>query len=216
LDNLAPWPSNLDLTRGVHALRAWADGHESSATGVAFLAWLLNWVRPALYVRLDCLADAADAVDDLAQTIALRVLRGAAGCRSVSDPGVRRWIGTILRRAVADLWRNPQPIGGSVPLDAIDEFAAADPEVGELDADAARGGARRAAEVATALRALPTSQRHLLWRRVVEGASWATVAAELKTTVGGARRRYAKALRRLAKQLPPSPAGAAPAAKRQD
>jgi RNA polymerase sigma factor (sigma-70 family) len=196
------------LAQGLSALRAWSEGRDSSATCEAFLSWLLRWVRPALHARLTRLADADDAVDDLSQAIALRVLRGAAGCRSTTDPGVRRWLGTILRRAVADLWRTPQPIGGSLPLDAIDELPAADHGAGRPDAMAARSGARRAAEVTAALGTLPAGQRHLLWRRVVEGASWATVAAELHTTVGGARRRYAKAVRRLAKQLTPSPAGA--------
>ncbi len=153
---------------------------------------LVTWWSPALRSRcawrLERLADADDAMEDVIQQSGWRALRFAERCRADTDPALLGWVLRIAQRTCADVLRSAQAIGAGVPLDdQIEDLGPAEPAEGPAIAEARLA-------LSAVLEQLPTQQRALLRARALEALTWPQLAKRLRITPSAARRRYERAV----------------------
>src|SRR5262245_28182031 len=156
----------------------------------AFAAFVRRWERP-LFRFLERMLNSADLAEEARQLTLLRVLERGRGFRGGSASTwlcrIRYPIGLHLRRR--ERYRKTEPLAAEPPGPAADDPAAA----------AADGDER--AFVRAALAAMEPEDRALLWLRVADGRTFASVAATLDIPESTARLRTVRALGRLRRQL---------------
>lgn len=178
------------------------------------LETLLTQLHPMLIrflaPNLRAWRDAADIVADVAQETLVRLAMGYSGCAATTDRAVRAWAFTVARHTLIDLLRSPS--SGLMAREfsvCLDEVQAAD----VVDRDIPRHVTSHEADDATAPRTIllrlavevyndaAAETGELLWWRLIMGAEWSDVAAELGTTAAGAKRRFQRAQATLERQL---------------
>ncbi len=150
----------------------------------AFRDLVETWQRPlAGFVSRMC--DDPAAVDDIVQTIWLKVVRGLPRLR---DPaGFPAWIFSIARRCAVDRYRHHDPIE---PLDEVEDAAFDD-----LDARLDAG------EIAGAVAGLPPAEREVVELHYLIDLSIADVARVVGVPEGTVKSRLSRARRMLAPPL---------------
>ena len=162
----------------------------------AFAAFVRRWERP-LYRFLARMLGSADLAEEARQLTLLRVLERG---RSFRGGSASTWLFQIAYRIGLDLrrrerYRRTEPLAIEPPGPADDDPAAA----------VADGDER--AFVRAALAAMEPEDRALLWLRVADGRTFASVAQTLDIPESTARLRLVRALGRLKKRLRAPSAG---------
>jgi RNA polymerase sigma-70 factor (ECF subfamily) len=156
----------------------------------AFAAFVRRWERP-LFRFLERMLNSADLAEEARQLTLLRVLERGRGFRGGS---ASTWLFQIAYRIGLDLrrrerYRKTEPLPADPLGPAGDDPAAA----------AAEGDER--AFVRAALAAMEPEDRALLWLRVADERTFASVAATLEIPESTARLRLVRALGRLRRRL---------------
>ena len=162
----------------------------------AFAAFVRRWERP-LYRFLERMLNSADLAEEARQLTLLRVLERGRGFRGGS---ASTWLFQIAYRIGLDLRRRERyRRTEQLPDDAPGR-------TGDDPADAAADGDERAF-VRAALAVMEPEDRALLWLRVADGRTFASVAATLEIPESTARLRLVRALGRLKRRLRAPAAG---------
>lgn len=129
-------------------------------------------------------ADPEDVVQDVYAAAAAALARSG----DVSTPTLA-WLYTVARRRLVDRLRRRRP--DVVSLQAV----------GELQAPRLEYGREVARALHAALAALPEGHRHVIVLRLLEGRSFADVAARLGVSEEACRMRFMRALERMRRAL---------------
>lgn len=163
----------------------------------AFAVFVRRWERP-LFRFLDRMLGSADLAEEARQLTLLRVLERGRGFRGGS---ASTWLFQIAYRIGLDL-RRRERYRKTAPLDGEPSAPAAD------DPAETVASADEHAFVREALAAMEPEDRALLWLRVADGRTFASVAATLEIPESTARLRTMRALGRLRRRLrAPAPGG---------
>jgi RNA polymerase sigma-70 factor, ECF subfamily len=156
----------------------------------AFAAFVRRYQGP-LHRFLERMLDSADLAEEARQLTLLRVLERG---RSFRGGSASTWLFQIAYRIGLDLRRRErrrrtEPLAAEPPGRAADD-----------PAEAAADGDERAF-VRAALAGMEPQDRALLWLRVADGRTFASVAATLEIPESTARLRLVRALGRLRRRL---------------
>ncbi|MET0399697.1 MAG: sigma-70 family RNA polymerase sigma factor [Longimicrobiaceae bacterium] len=185
--------------------------HAAAAGDRAALEALLRELYPALSRfarhRAQGWLSADDVADDIAQEAMIRIARNLRQCQATSDGQLLAWALSIARRALLDHLRSQPAPGEVLRFETEESVPIPDPASSAVDRwdEPPGAGSLLFRLVRNTCCTLPPESLRLLHLRVEMGAQWNQVAAELRTTPAGAKRRFQRLQvtfrRRLLRQI---------------
>lgn len=160
----------------------------------AFEAFVRRWERP-LHRFLERALASSHLAEEARQTTFVRVLERGRSFRGATASEASTWLFRVAWNVALDL-RRRERLRRTSPLD--DDAPLADVAPGPADAAARTEGD---AFVREALARMDAEDRALLWLRVADGRTFASVARTLGLAESTVRLRFVRALGRLRRQL---------------
>jgi RNA polymerase sigma-70 factor (ECF subfamily) len=154
--------------------------------------------RAAAYRIAMGLLDDADAAEDVAQDLLLRLATALPGFADESE--LKPWVYRVTVNLCRDRLRQSRRRAGDVPIEsAVGLPSLSSEQPAEQAVDLERAGAA----VAQALARLPGDQKEVLVLRYVAGLSYAEIARVTGSAQGTVASRVFRALKRLGEDLDP-------------